>query len=1061
MKKLVLLFLFLAAAPVSAQVPAMRNIRDTPATNPSTVDMVPSWDGSSFVWKVPTIPPATSAKLNDDIVLTFGTSDDVSLVYSTADGLFTLISGTTPGSNQIMYFNPDGRIGVGAPSGNNVLNVDAVGLGTRDALNIELASGHSGNAFEINTDTTTTGDLFKIDATGHITPVSFESVVLKDDKVISFGTGTDVSFAWSNTDGLFELVSGNTPGSNVLQYWNKDGRIGIGATSGNNVLNIDGVVGASRDVLNIELASGHSGNALEINTDGVVTGDLLRVTATGAMRIAGAYTLPIVDGIAGQQLQTDGAGTVTWETNESLWTDAGAVTHLTSLTDDLAIGAADNTGPFFFDEGLGQLRIGGTGAPGGALDTSGTYTASSGTDIHATLTPTYNQTLTAGSTDFLINRTETALGSGSHYFMDLQVGGTSEVALTNTGDFELANANTLKWKDNGGTLRDVITLTSGNIIYVNGDKQDFDFQVDTDTNSNTLFVWGSEDRVGVYDSTPDAMLDVVAHASTEIGLIVEGAAAQSANLFEINTNGGSGGDLLEFESDGHLIISSGTANQTISFDPDETKHVNIASTTSHASRNVGMTLVNASTSVTWGMAHEYSKDAFVISNTNADNTSFISAGDVQFIFAADGMTASSGTEAAFEITPTYNQTSTANSTDFLINRTETALGSGSHNFIDLQVASSSKFLINNTGATRIGGTGAPGAMLDVGAASATDVGQIIELAATPSANAFEINTNSGSGGDIFLVAADGDVTIPALKNLSMGTRLILNGSSRSINTDAHSGLRIQDTVATNATPALVALNFGSIFNASSGAQVATSITPEYRQTSTAGSTDLLINRTETTLGSGAHNFVDLQVGGTSQFSIANDGAVSASGVMAIGKAVTTPSQTLDVYQGAANSVIRVQSVTDNATLSLSAGSTGGGEEAQINFLQGGATKWKTGMMTDDHFELFDFTRNGVVMEFEDNGNLALMESGGRVGIGLGSPVGTLHVDQNSASGVIPVISLTQTDIDDVFINFIGTSAADGTRSISSDTTEDSTKYGAIRIEINGVTKWIRVYDDES
>jgi len=85
---------------------------------------------------------------------------------------------------------------------------------------------------------------------------------------------------------------------------------------------------------------------------------------------------------------------------------------------------------------------------------------------------------------------------------------------------------------------------------------------------------------------------------------------------------------------------------------------------------------------------------------------------------------------------------------------------------------------------------------------------------------------------------------------------------------------------------------------------------------------------------------------------------------------------------------------------------------------------------------------------------------GQVGIGT-SPTAPLHVDQSSASAAIPVLKLDQGDIDDTFIDFIGTSAADGSRSISSDTTENSAKFGAIRVEINGVTKWIRIYDDES
>jgi len=85
---------------------------------------------------------------------------------------------------------------------------------------------------------------------------------------------------------------------------------------------------------------------------------------------------------------------------------------------------------------------------------------------------------------------------------------------------------------------------------------------------------------------------------------------------------------------------------------------------------------------------------------------------------------------------------------------------------------------------------------------------------------------------------------------------------------------------------------------------------------------------------------------------------------------------------------------------------------------------------------------------------------GSMGIGT-IPTAKFHVDQSAADGAIPVVRLDQGDIDDSFIDFIGTSAADGSRSISSDITENSAKFGAIRVEINGVTKWIRIYDDES
>lgn len=71
---------------------------------------------------------------------------------------------------------------------------------------------------------------------------------------------------------------------------------------------------------------------------------------------------------------------------------------------------------------------------------------------------------------------------------------------------------------------------------------------------------------------------------------------------------------------------------------------------------------------------------------------------------------------------------------------------------------------------------------------------------------------------------------------------------------------------------------------------------------------------------------------------------------------------------------------------------------------------------------------------------------------------SLYADQSSSSGAVPVLILDQADIDDTFINLIGTSAADSTRSISSSTAEAAAKFGAFRVEINGTTKWVRVYD---
>jgi len=91
-----------------------------------------------------------------------------------------------------------------------------------------------------------------------------------------------------------------------------------------------------------------------------------------------------------------------------------------------------------------------------------------------------------------------------------------------------------------------------------------------------------------------------------------------------------------------------------------------------------------------------------------------------FSFAHQGPKSNdSGQYNLVSITPNYNQTSgTASNTDLLINRTETAVGSGAQKLIDAQVGNVSKFNVSNTGkgyfANDVGiGTSTPSAKLSV------------------------------------------------------------------------------------------------------------------------------------------------------------------------------------------------------------------------------------------------------------------------------------------------------------------------------------------------------------
>lgn len=69
------------------------------------------------------------------------------------------------------------------------------------------------------------------------------------------------------------------------------------------------------------------------------------------------------------------------------------------------------------------------------------YTGTTNRDIVSIL-PNYNQTGTASNTDLLINRTETAVGSGDQLLADFQVGGVSKASIDNAGQLRLDKAQT-------------------------------------------------------------------------------------------------------------------------------------------------------------------------------------------------------------------------------------------------------------------------------------------------------------------------------------------------------------------------------------------------------------------------------------------------------------------------------------------------------------------------------------------------------------------------------------------------------------------------------------------
>ena len=106
--------------------------------------------------------------------------------------------------------------------------------------------------------------------------------------------------------------------------------------------------------------------------------------------------------------------------------------------------------------------------------------------------------------------------------------------------------------------------------------------------------------------------------------------------------------------------------------------------------------------------------------------------------------------------------------------------------------------------------------------------------------------------------------------------------------------------------------------------------------------------------------------------------------------------------------------------------------------------------------------NGGAMSIEGggasgtgNGGTTTVAGGDAAGSGTGGDVVLGPGTSGSGTGGKTVVNATGTA--GPLINFVGTSGAASANSVSSSTASASSKTGAIRIQINGVDAWIRVY----
>lgn len=105
----------------------------------------------------------------------------------------------------------------------------------------------------------------------------------------------------------------------------------------------------------------------------------------------------------------------------------------------------------------------------------------------------------------------------------------------------------------GSTLNFAIVTNAGNIVFNEGGDANTDVRIEGDTDANLFFTDASADAIGIGTNAPGARLHIVNDTTTDIALIVKGAASQSANLFEAQNS--SSTKYFQIQSDGKVLIA--------------------------------------------------------------------------------------------------------------------------------------------------------------------------------------------------------------------------------------------------------------------------------------------------------------------------------------------------------------------------------------------------------------------------------------------------------------------------------------------------------------------------
>jgi len=482
----------------------------------------------------------------------------------------------------------------------------------------------------------------------------------RDNGTTNFNVGTIVS------NSTWSVATGLTTATNLLVV-QSGGNVGIGTTAPASKL----------DILDTTLAGSGSlaGSLLNLaqtwNTTGTPTG--LKFTITDTASNAASLAMQILGGAAGT-------------TNLFSVSKGGAIVIASQISSNNNNFSLTTNGLSVY--GTNRIGFGAAFTATPLLDVSGTNASGAGvTAIAAKIVPTYNQTSTAGATDLLINRTQTAVGSGAQLLIDAQVGGVSKFSVSNTG----------------------VGYFSGNVgIGTTSPAAKLDI-LDTTLSGSGSLAGSVLNLAQTWNTTgtPTAIkLDVTNTASNSASNLID-LQVGGASMFSVRRSGyitaAGGANIL-----GNITASSGFAITNSNgvfgsgvynfYKPYMTTTVNSELSSSKSILfNIDADNNDTGTSFVWGHNANGTSATALMTLLDTGELGIGTSSPTSRIHGVTTLSAATGDEVAYRLEYTTNKATSGNDTGLVLNMTDTA-SPGTSKLLDLTINGTiSRFTVHNSG----------------------------------------------------------------------------------------------------------------------------------------------------------------------------------------------------------------------------------------------------------------------------------------------------------------------------------------------------------------------------